>query len=244
MHGDVEIVFGYGSLMSLHGFFRNFDKHLRRSVLLDIKLIHIPNGLRGFAKPVSSTGKCLRMDIDNYVLEGRLVEPCYIPDEGFVGVGLLVKRDYFPEICAREGFSRELSLKLIDKAQKEQLSVGEYLHKLAKKVSQDGILSTTNVRKYRKILYEELGGTSIHYIPHPLILDNGDVAIIFIAPGRYGTGAGHLSMKAEERIEKLMNAAESYSYCLKRCGNVEDLKKIFDRGVTGWNIWSLSSRYH
>jgi len=206
-----EIIFGYGSLMSLHGFFRLLREkgNIKQHKLWDLRLIYLPRGVRGFAKP---TGAHLAMDIDEFELRGSFVQPTFKPDMGFVGVGLVVSREHFTTICAREGYHRELARILMKKANDLGCSIGEYLFKLAKKVSRDGILDITNVNAYRKLLYRKIGGTSKHYIPHPLVMDD-KVAITFIAAGKYGTGKDMFDgLKINQGIQRVFDAYEYYMH--------------------------------
>jgi len=210
----IEIIFGYGSIMSLHGLFQILRPKIRRNKkkirIQDIKIIHMLEGERGFGKPTTSGD--LAMDLDYFKLEGEYVPPRYKPERGFVGIGIVVPRHDFRKICEREGY-REHS-KLIEKAEANHISVGEYLHKLARRVSPDGVLNINNVRKYRKILSCEIGGSNTGYIPHPLVLNN-DIAIVFIAAGKYGTGTGRKSRKEEENIEGIMSVYDYYYRFLK-----------------------------
>ena len=211
---NYEIVFGYGSLMSLHGVFGLFRGYSGIELLpiriLDLRIIHMPIGRRGLAKPI---GGGITMDIDDFELRGRYVSPRYEPDDGFVGVGIVVHRGDFVDFCGREGYW--LGGKLLEKSTSKGCSVGEYLHSIARRISPDGILDTSNVRRYRKLLCDEIGGSSKHYLPHPLVVD-GDVAIVFIAPGRYGTGTKYERGKKEELDLRVMSVKEYYDRYLTR----------------------------
>ena len=240
MRENLEIIFGYGSLMSLHGFFGVLRerKYLGNIKLLEFNSIHLPIGVRGFAKPTNSL---VAMDVDKFELRGHFVQSAFKPNEGFVGVGLTIPREHFTLVCRREGYPDNLAEILIRKAERQKCSIGEYLFKIAKRVSSDGVLNTTNVGAYRRLLYREINGTSKHYIPHPLVIDE-KIAIIFIAAGRYGTGKESLSgVKVDYGIHEVLNTYECYEYCRRR--NLDVLKnylvECFLSGIYGVSLHDL-----
>ena len=246
---DKELVFGYGSIMSLHGLFRilrSENQGARERIrVYDIKIIHLLEGKRGFAKPTRRGD--LAMDLDYFRLEGKYVPPRYRPDRGIVGIGIVVSRHDFRKICKREGY-HECS-KLIKKAEAKNMSVGEYLYKLAEEVSSDGILNICNVGGYREILSREIRGSnadhrsSIGYIPHPLVL-NDNIAIVFIAAGTYGTGTGEKSRKEEEGIKKVMSVYDYYLFLRKIGRDYKNFKRYLVEcllgGVYGINLEDLT----
>ena len=195
MNDKTELIFGYGSLMSSRGLFR---ENLKKVKILDAFRAQI-KGRRGFAKP-SKNKIC--MDINHFCqLKGSLIKN--EPEQGYIE-GLLIKinqRD-FPKFCKREGYNK--GNELINYFS-DYNSIGEALWGLF----QDGIDNDSNqsIREYRKNLREKIKYTSSHYIPHPLDLKNLGFAITFIAPGKYGTGnTSRLSRKEEEAIFDLMDA--------------------------------------
>ena len=199
MDDKTELIFGYGSLMSFRGLYRNGLENLKKINILDAFRVQI-KGQRGFAKP--SKNKIYCMDIKNFKLKGSIIENT--PKLGYIeGLVIQINQDEFPKCCRREGYYRGNYLITYFS---DYNSIGEALWNLF----QDNIASNDSnqsITEYRKNLREKLNYTSIDYIPHPLELKNLGYAITFIAPGKYGTGNIYQSSRKEqESISGLMNA--------------------------------------
>ncbi|GAI60784.1 unnamed protein product [marine sediment metagenome] len=190
------MIFGYGSLMSYRGLLRSIKERIN---LLDAIRVQI-KGKRGFAKP---TFNKICMDVDDFVLKGSIIKNK--AEQGYIE-GLIVKitqRD-FPDFCSREGYTG--GNKLITYSSNFN-SVGEALWKLFQESIKNDYYKS--IRNYRMKLKDKLDYTSKHYIPHPLVIKNLGYAIMFIAPGKYGTGNGNLkSRKNEENISYFMDINE------------------------------------
>ena len=107
MKDKTELIFGYGSLMSFRGFYRNGLGILKDVNILNAFRAQI-KGHRGFAKP--SYKKIYCMDIDNFELKGSVIRN--EPEQGYIE-GLIIKinqRD-FPVFCNREGYTKGNKLK-------------------------------------------------------------------------------------------------------------------------------------
>ncbi len=180
-----ELIFGYGSLMSYRGLFRE-----KNTEILDVFRVRI-KGRRGFAKPSSSNIIC--MDIDDFMLKGNTIK--IDPQPGSVeGLLIKIKQVNFPKYCRREGYFN--GNKLITFSSDYEC-IGEALWALFQKsIDIDPIQS---IKEYRKNLKKAINYTSEHYIPHPLDLGDLGFAITFIAPGKYGTGNASLTSRKEER---------------------------------------------
>jgi len=171
--------------MSYCGLFREKNMEILDACRVQIK------GRRGFAKPSSSNIIC--MDIDDFALKGNIIKKN--PQPGFVE-GLLIKINQviFPKYCKREGYfnGNKLTTYFSDYE-----CIGEALWDLFQKgIDIDPIQS---IKEYRKNLKKAINYTSEHYIPHPLDLKDLGYAIIFIAPGKYGTGNAYFTSRKEER---------------------------------------------
>ena len=226
MKDKIELIFGYGSLMSYRGLFRDASKKIN---ILNAVRVQIKAD-RGFAKPSKSRYYC--MDIDNFKLKGSVIENVPKPDyiEGLV---FQIYQEDFSKYCTREGYSK--GDELITYSSNFN-SISEALWKL----SQDTIGNDyyQSISNYREELREKIKYTSSHYIPHPLLIKNLGYAITFIAPGKYGTGnANKQSRKEREEIFHLMNVID----VLKRndVNKVEFLEYFLEcilGGVHGINI--------
>lgn len=196
MKNKTEFIFGYGSLMSYRGLFRNGSGVLNNIKIFDALRGQI-KGERGFAKPVRNK---ICMDIDFFKLEGGLIKES--PMQGYIkGLILKINQEDFPEFCNREGYNK--GKKLISHFL-DYNSIGEALWD----IFQDSLENDYNqsIVEYRKNLKKKIKYTSIHYIPHPLYLKDLGYAITFIAPGRYKTGNDfQQSRKEQEHIYNLLN---------------------------------------
>ena len=190
LNDKTELIFGYGSLMSFRGLYRN--GFLKKIKILDVFRAQI-KGKRGFGKP-SNNKIC--MDIDYYELKGSEIKND--PEQGYIE-GLLIKinqRD-FTEFCKREGYAKGNELITCSS---DYNSIGEAMWNLF----QD---SNQSIKEYRKNLRKKINYTSIHYVPHPLDLKDLGFAITFIAPSKYGTGNVYqTSRKKQEGVFDLMDA--------------------------------------
>jgi len=235
---ESEVIFAYGSLMSAYGIkglLRN-----RPSSSLNIRnafLIWMKSGRRGFAKPSESFGPRLSMDLDEfYPLEGKIIERVTKPpNRGFIGLRLEIPAREFPKVCNREMNNREYGEKLLKIAKEQNKTVGEFLLDILRDCSANSFEDA--IRKYRQKLSTVLG-SSEHYIPHPVELEDGRVAVTFIAPGKYGTGSNIKSKKEEEGIFELKSVIEAFEWCSGR-GSCEKFAKIFCRMFTWWSTRNI-----
>jgi len=67
-------------------------------------------------------------------------------------------------------------------------------------------------------------GSSGDYLPHPLKLEDGRVAIVFIAPGRHGTGSNLLSTKEYYQIFELRDADEAAQWLTSHGWDLKEFK--------------------
>ena len=233
MNDKTELIFGYGSLMSFRGLYRNWNGITENIRILDAYRVHI-KGQRGFAKPSSRNIIC--MDIDNFEFKGSLIK--IRPRQGYIE-GLLIKinQNYFPEFSRREGYTKGNELITYSS---DYNSIGEALWNLFQYSIVDND-SNQSITEYRNNLREKINYTSIDYIPHPLELKNLGYAITFIAPGKYGTGnTFQPSQKEQESISGLMNAND----VLQRNGVnknefLEYLLQCIYGGVHGINVHDI-----
>ena len=171
--------------MSYRGLFREKNIEILDAFRVQIK------GRRGFAKPSSSNIIC--MDIDDFVLKGKIINTN--PQLGSVeGLMIKIKQVNFPKFCIREGYFNGNKLETYFSNYE---CIGEALWDLFQKgINIDPIQS---IKEYRKNLKKAINYTSEHYIPHPIDLKDLGYAIIFIAPGKYGTGNAYLASRKEEK---------------------------------------------
>ena len=221
-----EIIFAYGSLMSAYGIKGLLRKRTQSSLnIRNAFLIWMKSGKRGFAKP--SRGPRLSMDLDYfYPLKAKIIDRVdKPPNKGFIGLGLEIPAGDFPKVCRREGYKPSYGLKLLKVAKKQNKTVGEFLLNILRDCDTGSFEDT--IRKYRQKL-NEIVGVSEHYLPHPIELEDGRVAVTFIAPGKYGTGDRIRSRKEEEGILELRDVIGAFEWCSRRGSDEEFAKYLVE----------------
>ncbi len=232
MNSKTELIFGYGSLMSFRGLYRNMQGNLRKLKILDAFKAQI-KGERGFAKPSIRNICC--MDIDNFNFKGSLIENTPIP-RNIEGLVIQINQEDFPDFCTREGYFKGDELVSF---YSNYDSIGEGLWDLFQVSKENN--PKNSIIEYRRNLKEKVSYTSSHYIPHPLEIENLGYVITFIAAGKYGTGnSEQLSRKEQENIFNLMNGNEVLSK--EKVNRKEFLSYVLDclyGGIHGINIYDI-----
>jgi hypothetical protein len=179
--GGTVSLLGYGSLVSGLGL-----SGLRPLPVRALGRIRLRNCRRGFGKP-SQYGDRLAMLLeplrdDEPIRAERLgngpeeAERC--PEALLLGLGV----DDLSRVARREGYRAAAMLALDEVAASQGASVPEYLWSMLAAVAFDRAA-------YRSELACRLGYTSPHYVPHPVPVDDGTIALTFLAPGDEGSGA-------------------------------------------------------
>jgi hypothetical protein len=193
-------VIGHGSLMSGQG--------LSFSGTLQVKgaaIVTLPGCVRGFAK-LSRYGDRFATDVESphWPLMGRYIAPTTTPNGEVEALALTVPLDDFSGLVKREGYSSIAMQQLATLAQEHGRSLADFLWSIHEEVGHDRVA-------YRRRLWALTGFTSPHYIPHPVRLDDGSCALIFLAPGCEGTGADEvISVRQETGIHAVMNTSETW----------------------------------
>jgi hypothetical protein len=222
---DVVPLLGYGSLTSGLGL-----DSLRPLPAHRLGRVRLLNCRRGFGKP-SQYGDRLAM-----VLEARHgdepIRAAALTD-GSSGEAapeallLALSIQDLARVARREGYRPQAFLSLDEQARSEGTPLPDYLLALL-------VAAAFDVATYRRELVRRIGYTSPHYIPHPVPLDDGTVALTFLAPGSEGTGtpdivplrvasgsAALLSMAAAWRAKPNASQLEYLLMCL--LGGVHNL---------------------
>jgi hypothetical protein len=186
--------------MSYYGLFRKRLEILNEINILDTFIAQI-KGQRGYGKPCRNNIIC--MDIDMFELEGCIIKN-HLEQDYIEGLVIKINQEDFPKLCYREGYNKGEE---IISSFSNYKSIGEELWNLFQDNKENDFFAS--IRKYREKLNNKIGYTSSNYIPHPVYLKNLGYAIVFIAPGKYGTGnANQQSIKDEEGIFNLMNVSQ------------------------------------
>lgn len=201
---DVTLI-GHGSLMSGRGLARSGRFRVRSAGIVALRGCR-----RGFAK-LSKYGDRLATDLElaHSPLEADVVPPADAPDGRVEALGLRVSADDGLRLVQREGYRPAALQAAAERAEAYGLGVAEWLWRLATECGHE-------VTAYRERLCALTGYTSPHYIPHPVRLGADDsglhgYALLFLAPGRHGTGApGVTSVRERTGIDGLFTAAEAW----------------------------------
>lgn len=201
---DVTLI-GHGSLMSGRGLARSGRLRVHSAGIVALRGCR-----RGFAK-LSRYGDRLATDLElaHFPLEADAVSPADRTDGRVEALGLRVCADDGLRLVQREGYRPAALQAVMERAKAAGLGVAEWLWRLAAECGHD-------VATYRERLCTLTGYTSPHYIPHPIRLnadDSGlhDYALLFLAPGRYGTGSPDVtSVRERTGIDGLFTAAEAW----------------------------------
>ncbi len=170
-------IVGYGSLMSARGIARHGELRLAAA-----QRVQLHNARRGFGK-ASIHGDRFAMvleaiDTSRAITASGLnhCEPGTAPQ----ALAIDVFAGDLPTLAKREGYSPEAFASLLALADAAGHDPGAYLAALMWECG-------GNVVLYRERLARRVDYTSPHYIPHPIPIGTRP-AIIFLAPGREGSG--------------------------------------------------------
>jgi hypothetical protein len=194
---DITVI-GYGSLMSGHG--------LSLSGPLQVRQAHVVALIgfrRGFAK-LSRYGDRFAMDlsITQFPLRAQAMPPVSPPNGEIEALALTVSLDDACRLAKREGYSPTALHQLAEAALGKGLDLADFLWELHAEANHD-------VVQYRRRLFALTGFTSAHYILHPVTLDGGGRALIFLAPGFEGTGSDEvISVRQQTGVQAIMNTRE------------------------------------
>ena len=229
---DVTLI-GHGSLMSGRGLARSGRLRVRSAGVVALRGCR-----RGFAK-LSKYGDRLATDLElaHSPLEADVVSPTDTPDGRVEALGLRVSADDGLRLVQREGYRPAALQAVAERAEADGLGVAEWLWRLATEGGHE-------VPAYRERLCALTGYTSPHYIPHPVRLRAGDsglhdYALLFLAPGRHGTGSPDVTSVLERTgIDGLFTVAEAW----QRKPNVGQLAYVVScllAGVHGIDVRDL-----
>ena len=201
---DVTLI-GHGSLMSGRGLARSGRLRVRCAGIVALR-----GCKRGFAK-LSKYGDRLATDLElaHSALEAEAVSPADQPDGRVETLGLRVSADGGPRLVQREGYRPAVVQTVAERAEAGGLGLAEWLWRLAAECGHE-------IAAYRGRLCALTGYTSPHYIPHPVRLHAGDsglhdYALLFLAPGRHGTGSPDVtSIRERTGIDGLFTTAEAW----------------------------------
>jgi hypothetical protein len=179
LSSDVLVIV-YGSLMSGLGL-ESFG-HLR---VRGAARVAILNARRGFGKLAPRGDRftmVLEADYTHQPITARVLAPDTPPGEGLEGLLLLVQPSDLGRLSDHAGYSGGAVQRLREEARLKQQDLGAYLWALF-------VDTELNLPAFRQRLFKLVGYTSPHCVPHPVRLEDDRVAIVFLPPGREGSGS-------------------------------------------------------
>ncbi len=119
-------------------------------------------------------------------------------------VALCVPPAELSRLSEREGYASAACERLLAEAHRANQDLAPFLW---------GVLEAAafDIPRFRALLFARLGYTSPHYIPHPVRIDASRFGILFLAPGREGTGAAQVApVRIRTGTPQLMSIAEAW----------------------------------
>jgi hypothetical protein len=170
--------------------------------------VRLLNCRRGFGKP-SQYGNRLAMVVeplrdDEPIRAEALDAPSDNAEAAPEALLLALPMVHLTRVAHREGYRPDALLSLDEQARSEGASLPDYLMALLVSASFD-------LAGYRRELFRRVGYTSPHYIPHPVPLDDGTVALTFLAPGKEGSGdPGVVPLRVAEGRTAVLSMAAAW----------------------------------
>jgi len=197
-HPPITVI-GYGSLMSGLGLTR-----FGTLPVSSVGRVRLHDCTRGFGK-FSMYGDRFAMILEAAAATTPIrAETIAAGDDDHTGVEALALTVALPEfvaIAAREGYTADASWALARQAEGAGRDLAHHLWALLEQAGFDQVA-------YRRTLFETVGYTSPHYIPHPVATD-GAPAIIFLAPGTEGSGADHVvPIRVQSTVTRVLTLPE------------------------------------
>ncbi|MBL4845420.1 MAG: hypothetical protein JKY65_07840 [Planctomycetes bacterium] len=180
---------GYGSLLSARG----LGPQLEQIRDAELTWLRAP---RQFGKPPQKGGRLAMEVVAERALLGARAGRAPDRTEGGCGALLLhVEREGEAKLVGREGYSPRCWAALRGAAGSQE--IGEYLIELAEGAGDDPLA-------FRAELWKRTGPPKsgvVHYLPHPVRLDDGRAALVFVAPDPGQTGDPELPSCKEAHPE-------------------------------------------
>jgi hypothetical protein len=220
---------GYGSLMSGMGLLQSGRLRVRMA-----ERVALLNCRRGFAK-YAQRGDRFALDIefaDRKKPISALLRPRGSEPEGVEGILLWVRAGEIEGIMEREGYSPAVFHKIVARAREKEVTVGKLFWEIYVEAGWDLIL-------YRRRLFDAVGYTSPHYIPHPVPLGGESYGILFLAPSYQATGSDQvISVRQRTGVAALMSLAEAWER-KSNAGQVNYMVSCLLGGLHGINVRDL-----
>ena len=169
--------------------------------------VALPNTRRGFGK-LSQYGDRFAMVLEPVHTDTPLAAQSVAAEAPVSGapegIAFWVRPNDLAHLCEREGYSGGAMQRLRQEAATHRQDVATFLWS---QLEAAGFVTSA----FRERLFKLIRYTSPHYIPHPLRLDSGQLAITFLAPGPEGSGtASVVPVRMRTGSVELMTAPEAW----------------------------------
>jgi len=177
---------------------------LRSLPVIDAARVRLVNCRRGFGK-LSQYGDRYAMVLEPLRLGEplRVEAPADSPDGNPEALALTISLDDFARVAVREGYRAQAIESLAQRALASRTTLPRYLWGLLEEAHFDQA-------RYRRALFERLGYTSPHYVPHP-VAAGGDPAVTFLAPGAEGSGSDAVvPVRVRTEMTRILSLSEAW----------------------------------
>jgi hypothetical protein len=176
----IATLVAYGSLMSGLGL-----GSLAPLPVRDAYRVRLAGCRRGFGK-LSQYGDRFAMVLEpteaGTPIRAATIGPTTpLDDAGVDALALELPLPELARVAQREGYRADAFLALARMAEQRGASLGSELFAIANAVGHD-------LARYRRALADLVDYTSPHYVPHPVAIESGEPAIVFLPPGEEGSG--------------------------------------------------------
>ena len=203
MQPQTVTVIAYGSLMSGLGL-----AGLGHLPVVRAAPARLHNARRGFGK-LSQYGDRYAMALEPLDARAPMTSDGLRADEEGDGVdtlALTMSLDNFTRVAAREGYQAAAVFALAERAAAVGVMLSEHLWHACESAGFDLV-------GYRRRLVEMIGYTSAHYIPHPVRLAEGEIAVTFLAPGSEGSGRDDvIPVRVATGMTQLLSFADAWRH--------------------------------
>lgn len=177
---QIATVIAYGSLMSGLGL-----ASLAPLPARDVRRVRLSDCRRGFGK-LSQYGDRFAMVLaptrTDAPIRATTIGPATpLDDAGVDALALTLPMPEVARVAQREGYRADALLALARIAEQRGASLAAHLFAIAESVGHD-------LGRYRRALADLVDYASPHYVPHPVATDGDEPAIVFLPPGREGSG--------------------------------------------------------
>ncbi|HUI28215.1 MAG TPA: hypothetical protein VL403_19200 [Candidatus Kryptonia bacterium] len=175
-HPPITLI-AYGSLMSGLGL-----AGLGHLPVTRAEPVRVRNVRRGFGK-LSQYGDRYAMVLEPLRLREPIVaDGASANADGLDALALTMSLSDFSRVAVREGYQAAAVFALMDRAIAAHAALPEHLWQML-------VAADFDVARYRRSLFDAIGYTSPHYVPHPVEMAGARPALTFLAPGSEGSGS-------------------------------------------------------